>query len=378
MAIRTLTSQKDRDIIGNPTYELVDLAELERLTSVKHTKPEYFETTWVGCVLSLGEHNHYDDSDFYAIVWDAAEGKPREVEYATTRGWTYANSASVDATEEVLAAYREYTERLRREAQERRAAWEATQPYVGRTVKVIKAFRSKGAKVAVGTVAEVLWYGEDKYQSDNVRMFDPQFRIGFDVAGQRVFTSAKNVELVANPQRDLLDKIAEVVWPGKGAGSHADDITMKLMEIAHEWREQAPVQCAELDKAIEDIDAGQLEAALIAVRRGLGVTPTEARQAIEAATDPKRLENARRAAVLATIDNLRDELIAAGRSARTDVSRLALVHAATELGSAREYLARGVNGNANIHLDRAHKTLTPLRTRQSLKAIKVLKGLGMV
>ena len=82
--------------------------------------------------------------------------------------------------------------------------------------------------------------------------------------------------------------------------------------------------------------------------------------------------------MLATIDNLRDELVSAGQNARTDVSRLALVHAATELGSAREYLARGVNGNANVHLDRAHRKLTPLRTRQSLKAIKVIKSLGMV
>lgn len=308
MAIRILTSQKDRDIIGNPTYELVDPAELERLTSIKHSKPEYFETTWVGCVLALGEHNYYDDSDFYAIVWDATEGKPREVQYATTRGWTYANSASVDATEEVLAAYREYTERQRREARERREAWEAVQPYVGRTVKVIKTFRSKGAKVAVGTVAEVKWYGEDKYQSETVRMIDPQFRIGFDVDGQRVFTSAKNVEVYT-------------------------EVEVSAEEVA---------------------------------------------EVLEAIEDPARQANALRAAALESLRQLRENLIKAAVSSRTVRAEVALKVAADRVESASEYLERGVNGNANVQLDRAHKVLTPLCTRASRKAIADIKALGLL
>jgi hypothetical protein len=42
----------------------------------------------------------YDDSDFFATVWDAAEGRTREIQYATTRGWTYPNWATIDATPE--------------------------------------------------------------------------------------------------------------------------------------------------------------------------------------------------------------------------------------------------------------------------------------
>ena len=53
-------------------------------------EPLYMETTHVGVVLSTGEHNYHDDSDFFAVVWDN-EGCVREIEYATTRGWTYPN-----------------------------------------------------------------------------------------------------------------------------------------------------------------------------------------------------------------------------------------------------------------------------------------------
>lgn len=53
--------------------------------------PEHYEITWTGRVLRLSEHNYYDDSDFFALVWDDDAGKPREVGYATTRGWTYKN-----------------------------------------------------------------------------------------------------------------------------------------------------------------------------------------------------------------------------------------------------------------------------------------------
>ncbi len=59
------------------------------------------ETTYEGCVLRTGEHNFYDDSDFYAMVWDEKTESVIKITYGTTRGWTYHNSAAVDATAEV-------------------------------------------------------------------------------------------------------------------------------------------------------------------------------------------------------------------------------------------------------------------------------------
>ena len=66
----------------------------------------YLHETYVGCVIYLGEHNGYHDSDFYAIVWDDENEKAKKVEYASTRGWSYPNYATfADATEEVLEKY---------------------------------------------------------------------------------------------------------------------------------------------------------------------------------------------------------------------------------------------------------------------------------
>lgn len=43
------------------------------------------KVTYEGCVFETRERNFYDDSDFYAVVWDEASQDVIEVEYATTR-----------------------------------------------------------------------------------------------------------------------------------------------------------------------------------------------------------------------------------------------------------------------------------------------------
>lgn len=64
------------------------------------------QVSYEGAVLETYERNGSWDSDFYAIVWDEAEGRVRTIEYASTRGWTYHNGANVDATPEVEAKAR--------------------------------------------------------------------------------------------------------------------------------------------------------------------------------------------------------------------------------------------------------------------------------
>jgi hypothetical protein len=68
----------------------------------------YLLTEYVGCVVSMREMNGYDDSDFYATVWDEASGSFKEFCYASTRGWTYPNGATIDASPELMAKYAEY------------------------------------------------------------------------------------------------------------------------------------------------------------------------------------------------------------------------------------------------------------------------------
>lgn len=141
---------------------------------------------YVGAVLCDREMNGYDDSDFYAIVWDAAEKRTKKIVYASTRyaggGW-----CTVDATPETLAAataYNQalaYTFALESHVKAERALVQA--PVIGSDVLVIK-----GRKVKKGTEGRIFWRGEGSYGA----------RVGIELAdGTRVFTAQTNVQRVA-------------------------------------------------------------------------------------------------------------------------------------------------------------------------------------
>ena len=74
--------------------------------SVPHLSddPIYVRKTHAGRVLETYERNGYDDSDFYAVVFDEDNCGFSHVEYATTRGWTYANGATVDYEKKIVRA----------------------------------------------------------------------------------------------------------------------------------------------------------------------------------------------------------------------------------------------------------------------------------
>lgn len=127
--------------------------------------PLYMETTHKGLVLALGEYNGYDDSDFYAIVWDVEKREPARVVYASTRGWTYPNGATVDATDAVREAYNAYeaaraeaADKARQAAEAAEAARRATIPGRGDSAVVVG-----GRKVKKGTTGKVLWTGAGSY-----------------------------------------------------------------------------------------------------------------------------------------------------------------------------------------------------------------------
>jgi hypothetical protein len=155
----------------------------------------YMETSRIGLVLDAsGEYNGRDDSDFYAVCWNWEKNAPEQVEFASTRGWTYPNSAAVDATPEVLAAYAEYGKRLQKEALERceaeRAAAlakEAKTPRRGKYVVV-----KRGRKVPLGFEGWVIWEGIDSYGKP---------RIGVkNSTGKVEFTAASNCEVCSPPK----------------------------------------------------------------------------------------------------------------------------------------------------------------------------------
>lgn len=66
---------------------------------------EYNVERYKGCVLFLREHNGFEDSDFYALVYNKDTDKFEEIEYGSTR-YAGGGVAHVDATPEILALYR--------------------------------------------------------------------------------------------------------------------------------------------------------------------------------------------------------------------------------------------------------------------------------
>ena len=168
----------------------------------------FMHETHTGLVLDTGEVNGYDDSDFYAVVWNPETKAPERVTYASTRGWTYPNGATVDATDEVRAAYKEYcAERIRAE-RERVAKREAATPVVGRNVRVIHSYHSRKGDTAVlvGETGKVFWFGEDRFARPSRygsalfnHLKDPREgkRIGIELSdGRKVFLNATKVEVI--------------------------------------------------------------------------------------------------------------------------------------------------------------------------------------
>lgn len=120
-----------------------------------------------GAVLTTREENYYDDSDFYAVVWDEETQSVKKVYYDTTRCYQY-GFATVDATPEVEQKARKWLYRWALAVALNEAERKAISPEKGREV-VVKLDFTKSQK-HFGKVGKVLWKGEiafDKYGRDN-------------------------------------------------------------------------------------------------------------------------------------------------------------------------------------------------------------------
>lgn len=173
----------------------------------------YHVKTYEGAVLNTGERNGYDDSDFYADVWDEASKSIKRVDYATTRGWTYLNGAAVDATPEVIEKANAYARARALESFKAAAAADARKVAKGKRVKVVK-----GRKVPKGTEGTVFWVGAGRAYSYSQAKWGVPDRVGFRTADGTVhWTAASNLE-VTDPEEWLPDlseieaRAARVDW----------------------------------------------------------------------------------------------------------------------------------------------------------------------
>jgi len=161
-------------------------------------------TSREGLVLGIYEQNMRDDSDFHAIYWNPEKKEPRDIVYATTRGWTYDNHATVDATPEVWSEFHGFLAG-RLKALIFDDIWrEARAITVGRQVIVVK-----GRKVSKGVKGRVFWEREDSYNPGKRRIGiepnAPEIRVMDKMPDERVFISSENVEIDPEYLFDYVD-----------------------------------------------------------------------------------------------------------------------------------------------------------------------------
>jgi hypothetical protein len=182
-------------------------AELVDGKSPTTGEPATWEITEAGRVCYVGEHNWHDDSDFYALIWDEAKGAPVEHTYASTRGWTYDNSASVDATPEIAAKFQAWND-----ARYLASVIERLDKRANRCdLKGVDVVVVSGRKVAKGTVGRVFWAGEPGRYAYNSPI---RTRIGIDLTGLKdehgkakdvAWTYAENCRRVALEPADAAE-----------------------------------------------------------------------------------------------------------------------------------------------------------------------------
>lgn len=154
----------------------------------KYTKDVWLQDTYQGCVVRTYERNWYDDSDFYATVWDEANQKTEEVMYASTRGWTYCNGATVDASDEVKAKARAYIS-----AKEAAAAAALREKQILEGDIVCLSLKAGKNKDRDGQEGRVFWQGPNRFSQSKW----PETRYGVEFAdGAKLFFSQRNVTKV--------------------------------------------------------------------------------------------------------------------------------------------------------------------------------------
>lgn len=141
------------------------------------------KVSYEGRVVATGEKNGYDDSDFYAVVAEA-DGSFKEVFYASTRYYTYDNSATVDASDDLLQAYRDFLNYEYEKKTYYRQLDEQTHVKVGKRVKIVR-----GRKYPKGLEGVAVWVGQGyRYDSTRVGMQQDD--------GTTIWVDGRNVEAV--------------------------------------------------------------------------------------------------------------------------------------------------------------------------------------
>ncbi len=152
------------------------------------------EISYEGCVLRISEKNGYDDSDFYALVWDEESQSTKSIMYATTRGWTYNNWAVVDATDEVKAKVYEQGLKVGYANAVSENITQAKQVAKGKRVVKVKGIVRTGK----GKEGTIFWIRDDRRTEPKLGLWKTgTFRIGFKTdQGEAIWANSDQVEVL--------------------------------------------------------------------------------------------------------------------------------------------------------------------------------------
>jgi hypothetical protein len=183
-------------------YFLVDSDKEGAKLAVKmQGKGDEMKVTYESRVLETRERNGYDDSDFYAVVFDDQTGDTTTVEYATTRFWTYNNSATVDADDETLERVEAVLTNRYFDCHRADHAARMSRVASGRKATLARTVRSKkNGTFAEGETGRVFWFGPDKYAP---RWKSEAHRAGVEFAdGRKHYFSTDDLVGVADSDFD--------------------------------------------------------------------------------------------------------------------------------------------------------------------------------
>lgn len=139
-----------------------------------------------GLVLAHLEENGYHDSDFFALCWNPIRQTVDKVWYRQTASWTYHNSATIDAPEDVQAAVLAWYRQTWRDAELVRLQALEGKVAIGLAVRSLTT-RGKN----VGLTGIVKYLADDKYGNGKragVRIFGTETVAWIDVNRLEVTT----------------------------------------------------------------------------------------------------------------------------------------------------------------------------------------------
>jgi hypothetical protein len=146
----------------------------------------HYEQLHTGLVVAVREENGYNDSDWYATVYDEEKDTFFEVLVGTTRCY-FLGGHEIDASDEIK---QKWNDLMKKQAREREAAYYLAKRMKvgeGKTVEFVK-----GRKIPIGTKGVVTWLGIDKYDPRKEKL-----RVGVKLEnGDFVYTTETNLKVL--------------------------------------------------------------------------------------------------------------------------------------------------------------------------------------